>query len=112
MRIILTGLIGSIPLAGLTFHYLQYLLGLQDLGHDVLYLEDTGAWCYDPATDGMIETSSCCVQHLAEVMKRYGCPEAWAFIDQNDQQFGVSQKTLQEYMSTSDLFILRSTLVS
>ena len=44
MRIVVTGLIGSIPVAGLTLHYLQYLLGLRALGHDVLYLEDTGTW--------------------------------------------------------------------
>ncbi len=44
MRIVVTDLIGSIPVAGLTLHYLQYLLGLRALGHDVLYLEDTGTW--------------------------------------------------------------------
>jgi hypothetical protein len=39
LSIVVTGLIGSIPLPGLTFHYLQYLLGLRDLGHAVHYLE-------------------------------------------------------------------------
>ena len=53
LRIVVTGLIGAIPLAGLTTHYLQYVLGLRDLGHDVLYLEDTGAWYYDRQTDSI-----------------------------------------------------------
>jgi hypothetical protein len=29
---------GALPVAGLTAHYLQYVLGLRDLGHDVRYL--------------------------------------------------------------------------
>ncbi len=39
------------PLGGLAWHYLQYVLGLQKLGHDVVFIEDSGddEWCcYDP----------------------------------------------------------------
>ena len=53
LRVVVTGLIGSIPLAGLTLHYLQYPLGFRALGHDVLYLEDTGSWYYDRETDSL-----------------------------------------------------------
>jgi hypothetical protein len=47
LRIVVTGLIAQHPwLGGLTWHYLQYVLGLQALGHDVYYLEDSGEWPY------------------------------------------------------------------
>ena len=52
LRIIVTGLIAQYPLGGMTWHYLQYLLGLTRLGHDVYYLEDTGA---GPITPGQEE---------------------------------------------------------
>ena len=44
LRIIVTGLIGQYPLGGVTWDYLQYVLGLARLGHDVYYLEDSGQW--------------------------------------------------------------------
>ena len=48
MRIIVTGLLGNYSLGGVAWDYLQYLLGFRALGHDVWYLEDTGAWAYNP----------------------------------------------------------------
>lgn len=51
MKIILAGYIVGYPLGGMTWHHLNYLLGLIELGHDVTYLED-GAFLppFDPAT--------------------------------------------------------------
>ena len=37
-RIVVTGLIGALPMAGASMHWLQYVLGLHDLGYEVLYL--------------------------------------------------------------------------
>ena len=50
LRIIVTGLIAQYPLGGVTWDYLQYVLGLSKLGHDVYYLEDSDDYpsCYDP----------------------------------------------------------------
>jgi hypothetical protein len=48
-RIIVTGLIAQHPtLGGATWDYLQYVLGLARLGHDVYYLDDSGQWPYNP----------------------------------------------------------------
>ena len=41
LRIVLLGYVVRGPLAGPTWHHLQYLLGLRELGHDVWYLEDS-----------------------------------------------------------------------
>ena len=48
MRVIITGLVGQYPFGGVIWDYLHYLLGFRSLGHEVLYLEDSGAWPYDP----------------------------------------------------------------
>ena len=77
MRIVVTGLIGSIPLAGLTLHYLQYVLGLRQLGHDVLYLEDTGSWYYDAKADAMHEDTTRAVAYLRNTMADYGIGDGW-----------------------------------
>jgi hypothetical protein len=55
LRIVVTGLAATYPFGGVFWDYMQYFLGLARLGHDVLYLEDTGAWCYDPQAATFVE---------------------------------------------------------
>jgi hypothetical protein len=47
--IIVAGAIGRGNIGGKAWVYLQYLLGFQQLGFDVYYLEDAGekSWVYD-----------------------------------------------------------------
>ena len=54
LRIVVTGQIAQYPLGGVTWFYLQYVLGLARLGHDVYYIEDSGQWPYSPVTDGVV----------------------------------------------------------
>ena len=95
LRIVVTGLIGGLPLAGLTMHWLQYVLGLRELGHDVLYLEDTGAWYYDPQANTFVESNSVPLNHLRTTMGAYGLSDAWTFIDHRGEQFGVTGSKFQ-----------------
>src|SRR5688572_23993338 len=55
LRIAVAGLAATYPFGGVFWEYLQYVLGLHRLGHDVLYSEDTGRWGYDPATATFVE---------------------------------------------------------
>jgi hypothetical protein len=48
VRAVVTGMIAMYPLGGVVWDYGQYLLGLERLGFDVFYLEDTGGPTYDP----------------------------------------------------------------
>ena len=48
MTIIVGGYIVGYPLGGMTWHHLNYLLGLHSLGHEVWFYE-YGAWApFDP----------------------------------------------------------------
>lgn len=105
MKIIVTGLIGSIPIAGLTLHYLQYVLGLREMGHDILYLEDTGSLCYDPVSDSMVVNSSAGIDYLASVMTSYDLSEQWCFIDHEGEVFGISRHKLDKFVKSTDLFL-------
>ena len=48
MRVVVTGFVATYPVGGVAWDYLQYVQGFRALGCDVLYLEDTGQWVYDP----------------------------------------------------------------
>ena len=48
LRIIVGGMVAQYPIGGVAWDYLQYVIGLSQLGHDVIYHEDTWSWPYDP----------------------------------------------------------------
>src|ERR1043165_5201866 len=46
-KAIVTGMIGTYPVGGVVWDYGQYALGLERLGFEVTYLEDSGLAPYD-----------------------------------------------------------------
>lgn len=72
MKIILAGYIVGYPLGGMTWHHLNYLLGLIELGHDVAYLED-GAFLppFDPTTGNNGEAQYG-LNYLQKTLEYYG----------------------------------------
>ncbi len=105
MRIIVTGLIATYPVAGVAFDYLQYVHGLADLGHDVTYLEDTGQWVYAPAAQTFVEDAAANVAHLAGVLGQGGRAVSWAFRDPRGAFHGMDETTLARRCREADLFL-------
>ena len=112
LRIIVTGLIGSIPTAGLTLHYLQYVLGLKKLGHNVLYLEDVGGWYVDTTADRYYdprvnpdEESILPISYLSDVMHSFDLDGSWSYIDHNSVSHGLSKANLDKYIKSADILI-------
>lgn len=104
--IIVSGLITQYPLGGVTWDYLQYVLGLARLGHDVYYLEDTGLWPYNPLEGGVSEGCAFNVAYLSAVMKRYGLEEKWAYrFPWQSQWFGLRDTERERVINSADLLI-------
>ena len=59
--------------------YLNWLRGLQKLGHEVWYVEDDIVWFYDPVRNEITDDCSYAVQHVARCMERIGMADRWAF---------------------------------
>src|SRR2546428_10383354 len=49
-RTVVMGFMGSMPIAGVIWQHVHYLVGLQRLGHDVYYVEDSARLPYNPET--------------------------------------------------------------
>src|SRR5436190_10261180 len=117
LRIVVTGLIAQHPLGGVTWDYLQYVLGLARLGHDVYYFEDSGAWPY--AIDGgasgadfFVSDCSRNVTYLAAIMARFGLAERWSYRCPIDQQwFGLNDAKRAEVIRSAELLINVSSTV-
>ncbi|MCS7032870.1 MAG: hypothetical protein NZ561_02620, partial [Phycisphaerae bacterium] len=72
MKIVVAGYIVGYPLGGMTWHHLNYVLGLLELGHEVTYLED-GAHHppFDPTT-GNSGQASYGLEYLKNTLTYYG----------------------------------------
>ncbi len=106
LRIIVTGLIAQYPLGGVTWDYLQYVLGLHALGHEVYYLEDTGQWPYNPLEGGISESCTFNVRYLSAVMSRFGLGERWGYcFPWKSQWFGLPAERWDKICKETDLLI-------
>lgn len=79
LNVVVSGLIGQYPVGGVTWDYIQYLLGLIDAGHDVFYVEDSEQWPYDPSRRGHGRDASANARYLEQVMARFGLSDRWAY---------------------------------
>src|SRR5262249_28958823 len=56
--LVILGIMGQTPFAGVAWQVLHYLEGFRRVGYDVYYVEDTGDWPYDPEQDTITGDSS------------------------------------------------------
>jgi hypothetical protein len=78
-RIVVLGFMGSMPIAGVIWQHLHYVIGLQRLGHEVFYVEDSGRSPYDAATLMVTDDESYAVNTLSALASRFGFEGRWAF---------------------------------
>ena len=106
MRIIITGLVGQYPFGGVIWDYLQYLLGFRSLGHQVLYLEDSGAWPYDPVSGTITDDCSFALQSLHKIFTDFDLAESWVYRNGADGKFhGAGEKVAREWLRHGDLLV-------
>lgn len=105
VRIVVTGLIATYPVGGVTWDYLQYVHGLVAMGHDVTYLEDTGQWVYSPRLETFTDVCEENVAYLAGVLAADATPVPWAFRDVRGVVHGLGDAALRRRCREADLFL-------
>jgi len=83
LRIIVLGYIVRGPIGGMTWHHLQYVLGLAKLGHEVWFIEDSDDYpsCYDPTRHVTDTDPSYGLEYAARVFRRSRFAGEWAYYD-------------------------------
>ncbi|TMA61385.1 MAG: glycosyltransferase family 1 protein [Deltaproteobacteria bacterium] len=95
--IIVLGLLGQFPLAGIAWQLIHHLAGLQRLGFEVYYVEDTGTAPYDPRVKSLVYDCTYSLQVIADALRRLGLEDAWAYRDgRTGQWHGLSQNRVQD----------------
>jgi len=106
MRIVVTGLVATYPLGGVSWDYLAYVDGFRHLGHEVLYLEDTGAWFYHPAEQTFSADAAPNLRYLAEALAALGAADVgWAVRGPDDVSHGWEPAAVQRFCRSADLFL-------
>jgi hypothetical protein len=83
LRVVVLGYLVRGPLGGLAWHHLQYLLGLAQLGHEVLFIEDSDDYpsCYDPSRNVVDTDPGYGLGFAARALDRLGLGDRWAYHD-------------------------------
>lgn len=107
LRIVVLGIMGRTPLAGVVWQAMHYLEGFRRLGHEVVYVEDTGAWPYDPEQNTLTEDVRYAVQTIEAVMTSLGLPDRWAYraAPPGNRLFGLGEAELAHVCRDADVLV-------
>jgi hypothetical protein len=78
-RIVVMGFMGSMPIAGVIWQHIHYLVGLQRLGHDVYYIEDSARLPYNPQTFEVTDEFGYAARILNQLAHEFGFEHRWAY---------------------------------
>ena len=106
-KIIVFGILFWYPLAGVTYQFLHYLLGLRRLGYDPYYVEDSGRLVYDPRINDMSPDASGNIAAILPTLQAHGFGERWAFRGNypGGQCYGMTERELLQLYQEADAFL-------
>jgi len=78
-KIIVLGFMGGMPIAGVIWQHIHYIVGLQRLGHEVYYIEDTLNYPYDPVAFNISDDYSYAARTLGRLAKEHGFEGRWGY---------------------------------
>ncbi len=80
-RIVVLHLAIRYPFAGVVWQLLHHLIALRELGLEVYYIEDHGAYVYDAIGATLTPDSTRNLKLVGGVLDRFGFAGRWAFLD-------------------------------
>jgi hypothetical protein len=76
--VVVFGIAFLYPLAGVTWQFLHYLVGLRRLGFDPYYVEDSSRWVYDPALGDFTPDPARNIAAVLPAFEAHGFADRWA----------------------------------
>jgi len=102
-RIVVLHFAAQMPLAGIAWQAMHYLLGIEQLGYEAWYVEDGGANPYDPWANSVVTGCDYNVASLRRMMDRYGFGHRWAYWDApRDAYHGLSRDRVEALYAGAD----------
>jgi hypothetical protein len=103
-RVLVLGMLGANPFAGIAWQVLHYLEGLRRVGCEVTYVEDTQAWPYDPERDAIVQQADYAAAYLQRVLGRLQ-DARWAYVPPSGQPLGPAGAGLSKLVASADALL-------
>ncbi len=104
-RIVVMGFMGGCPIAGVIWQHIHYIVGLQRLGHEVYYIEDSARYPYNPVTYEENENYTYAAEVLAKLATQYGFEGRWSYCARflpEQPTAGMALEKVRELYRTAD----------
>lgn len=108
MKIAVLGYIVRGPLGGMAWHHLQYVLGLRQMKHEVLFIEDSDDYpsCYHPLKFETTIDPTFGLDFIKALFKRFGLEHDWSYYDAHDKRwYGKSGESAKRFLQSADIVI-------
>jgi hypothetical protein len=107
-RIVVMGFMGSMPIAGVIWQHIHYVVGLQRLGYDVYYIEDSARLPYNPQTFEVNNEFGYAAQVLDRLSQEFGFRSRWGFCARylpRNPTAGLSLKKIRQLYRDADAIL-------
>jgi hypothetical protein len=107
-KIVVMGFMGSCPIAGVIWQHIHYLVGLQRLGHDVYYVEDSARLPYNPETFEVNNEFDYAAQLLDQLSREFAFKNRWGFCARylrGNPTAGLSLKKIRQLYREADAIL-------
>ncbi len=105
-RVVVLHFVAQMPMAGIAWQALHYLVALEQLGYEAWYIENHGANPYDPRANSVMMDCAYNVGFLKESLERFGFAGRWAYWDAiNDVYHGMERERVFELLKGADALI-------
>ena len=104
-RIVVMGFMGGCPIAGVIWQHIHYIVGLQRLGHEVYYVEDSARYVYNPVTYAEDMDYAYAAQTLDRLARQFGFEGRWSFCARffpEHPTAGMTLEKVRELYRTAD----------
>lgn len=105
-RVVVLGLMGQYPLAGMAWQVLHHVLGFRRLGYDCYYVENSGAPPYSPRRFSLAEDARENVRFLRDTFRRFDLAGAWIYYDCiGERWFGMGRRRADDLLASADVIV-------
>lgn len=102
------GFMAGCPIAGVVWQHIHYIVGLQRLGHEVYYIEDSARYPYNPVTYEHSECFRYAAETLDRLAREFGFEGSWSYCARflpSQETAGFSLSKIRELYRDADAIL-------
>jgi len=106
-KVVVLGMLSKMPVAGVVWQNLHYLLGFERLGCEAYYVETHAGTPSMLMSSQADDSAALAADYISGVMRRFGLADRWAFraLHSDGRCFGMSERRLERLYGEAELLI-------